>query len=482
VSRDEPHGALDVRVLRAQILARFHDLAERVLTEQSGLRSIQLSCAQCWNDEASDAVQSDVLACRDTGATERVSHELEWETLRWSSNESAVHAFAALCCEEGWSEETGTINPELLNIYHDFPSPLMLVQRVNGELIATWLGGLHRPWLDFPGATKAREYRDSVREFVEDPPMPRLEGREPELYAQVLADPTDLGAREVLRDLWMLRDDPRGEFSALSTPRELTAPLRARAADLVLEHGRAWLGSLQAVVPLSGSLFGNGPFLRKAVVYAADAKTFDGVAAAPEWATVEELVFANYSHRALTHAMRNLRAVGPLSATQLGSLRDGAWSIEDLDVEADDRDALDALAELRLPLRHLRIRADRAVDLTLLARAAWWSSLTRIELWLPGSTDEAAPAIARAFHAMAPQLAADCTLAVGQLSAGQRTGWMLAGTASQCRLELRHPDARHAQGRQLAAAIATTLPPVRELAGDDWLTFGLGVSAMTKRA
>jgi hypothetical protein len=356
-----------------------------------------------------------------------------------------------------------------------------VVHRTREGLRPYWIARLQRPWLDFTDAMKNRDDQGfgGGADFVQDPPPAPLAGKEKELYAQVLATPDDVGVREVLQDAWMLRGDPRGEFGALSTAKKLDDKMRTRAAEIVLEHGRSWLGALQPVVPLSGALFGSGPFARKLVVYVADAKAWKKVAGAAEWATVEAIEFANQSQRMLSPQMRNLRAVGPLAVKELAAFEKGVWRVSDLEVEIDSAQQLTALAKVALPLTTLRLRVQVAPDVKKLASATWWSALTRLEVWLPGDTRDAAEHIAHAFEAVAPSVPTGCELAVGKLSAFQPGGWVIAGTAKKRRLELVRPNDELEIGKALAKTTRLKLPTDWDPGTDDWFTFGLGASAST---
>lgn len=472
----------DVRRVRAETLAGLYPLASKVLTDETGYRSLYLSCSQYYADEAGDAVHEGITVSKQLWPTredasesyDRLPHELRW-SLRWDSNEDAVYAFAPLCDEEGFGDEDSD-DDMVTEGDGSTPSALVLVQRhPDGKLRATWLGTPHRPWLDFPAAMKDRDDGyDAVPAFVMDPPMPPLVGREESLYAEVLADPANLGVRDVLRDQWMLRNDPRGELTAITTASQPTDEQRARAAALVLEHGRGWLGPLAKVVPFSGALFGPGPFLKKAIVFFGEDRIPGDVVEAPQWATVEEVTFASTSKRVVLPAMKNLRSVGPLGTDELAPLRTGSWRIETLEVEIEDRASLELVASLSLPLRCLRLRTvDELPDLRVLARASWWSTLERVEIWLRHSEEADLEAI---FETMHPQLRKGCELAVGRLCIDARSGWLVVGAPREYRLELVRLDARLDQGHQLADRFGLALPEVPVEDPDDWLCFGIGVA------
>ncbi len=278
---------LGIYAQRARMLARFFDLAEEQFQRAPETRSVMLACSQHWNDEADDAVQEETWSSSLlVPMAQRAMVPDVFELFRdWSSNVDAVWAFSAMCNEEGWTEEQGAVDPALKSIYLYWNTPLLIVQHAGDHLRATWLGSPLRSWLDFPDALQDRghwsEPERNIPAVVPEPPMPELLGRERELYEQVLADPADRGARDVLRDVWIERGDPRGELCTVTGDLDNLA-LRARAAELIAAHGRSWVGALQPVIPLSGALFGYGPWIQKAIVYADDA-ALERVANEPAW-------------------------------------------------------------------------------------------------------------------------------------------------------------------------------------------------------
>ena len=434
---------IDLRRERATALDKFVRLATKALNKQPKLRSVVLHSRQSVMSEMGDAIvgpgRNPVLL--QATCTPPISDSL-------SFLEDGA-GFAAM------------LDPD----DYDFGiarGPLAIVERVPGAIRAAWIGAPLRPRLDLPAASK----------LVKQAPLTK---RAKDLYQRVLAEPTDLEARSVLRDAWLESGDARGEFSALTLAPSQTDAMRARAAAIVLEHGRSWLGKLQSIIPVSGALFGPGPFLRKAIVFLANERAWRGVERAQEWATVEELVFADGSHRALSPAMKNLRSVGPIYAEQLGVLANGTWLVTELDVAVgfDPRGTLKQLAKLALPLTHLRLRAEKAIDLAPLAKASWWSSLERIELWLPERTTDPVDAMIAAFTKLAKR--APCTVAVGVLAHEQRTGYMITGTARARTLELHQPDLRHELGAELAKRLRKKAPTAWQPSDLDWLPLGFGV-------
>jgi uncharacterized protein (TIGR02996 family) len=81
---------------------------------------------------------------------------------------------------------------------------------------------------------------------------------EAELLAAIYAAPDDDGPRLVYADYLQQRGDPRGELIALQLAARPTREQRARASQLLAEHGKHWLGPLAAMVKLTGMKFARG--------------------------------------------------------------------------------------------------------------------------------------------------------------------------------------------------------------------------------
>lgn len=466
---------------RARTLQAVFEVARQRFATDPALRSVMLACSQYWCDEADDAVQEDVRESSllvPTGPSPTIDVHLRFDVVEWRANGSSMWAFAALCNEEGFDEIRGVVDPALKGFYANHDSPVLLVQRAGEELRGSWLGRPMRAWLDFPTAMQDRERfgEPAGPPPVPEPPPPSWTDRERELYAEVIASPFERGPRDVLRDLWLERGDPRGDYCIASDPLAID---HARAATLIAAHGRSWVGALQPVIPLSGARFGYGPFLQAVVIYG-DAATLAALADAPEWRTVERVEFAPGSARVLQPWMKQLRALGPLGLDDLGPSRDGTWQLEELVLELDRDPA--ALATLALPLARLCVRPARSLDASWFERlgslvdAPWWRALEGLEIWLPGGGDDPAAAIVQGFEAVAAAVP-DKPVAVGMLDADQATGWMLVRRDGTRRLELRHPDPRLMLGPQLAEITGLPCEPgMIEL--DDWLTFAVGVAAI----
>ncbi len=478
---------IDIRRLRAVLLANFRRYAEHVLTPKSGLQSMMLLCSQYYADEAADAVHDSIRASKnlmpfDEDSESRHDYNTRFKFLRWDSNGEAVFAFAPHCSEEG-AVIYGQAREELSEDDEAYweggsptQSPLALAQRIDGKVRVSWLGIPHRAWLDFATGLANRDeyFEETPPEFVEDPPPAALEGEEAKLHAQVLAKPHELGPRQVLCDLWQQRGDPRGEFGALCFSGKRTPKVLSQIAQLVLDHGRSWLGPLSKVIPASGALFGDGPFLEKAMVHFPDAKSVKALANDPHWATVKSLTFLG-DYGALTPAMINLVEAGPLTGPQLAPLKKGQqWKLRALDVWAPKQQVIKAVASLDLPLERLYLRIEQGLDLRPLKKAKWFEGLKELEVWLPSFTNDVAGSLASALVALEEVASSKTVLRVGVLSPGGRTGWALQHSAKGKRtLVLVQPDERIGTGPDLAKALKVDLDPNWD-PEDDWIHFGLG--------
>jgi uncharacterized protein (TIGR02996 family) len=122
------------------------------------------------------------------------------------------------------------------------------------------------------------------------------------LLAEVLADPDSEAPRMVFMDWLQQRGDPRGEVMSLAAGDE-------RAAKLVKQHGKSWLGPLAAVV--TEPVFESG-FLTECTVKLASKKHREQVLLEPLWATVKRVTC---EERAVVEspAMKSLRTVAGLS-------------------------------------------------------------------------------------------------------------------------------------------------------------------------
>src|SRR5687768_13769292 len=99
------------------------------------------------------------------------------------------------------------------------------------------------------------------------------------LFQTVYDDPRNLAVRHVLADALLERGDPRGELIMMQCQGT------DDGAELVANHGVAFLGPLAPVVDLARSRFRRG-FLETAAVAFERAAQVELVAAEPSWATV----------------------------------------------------------------------------------------------------------------------------------------------------------------------------------------------------
>lgn len=106
------------------------------------------------------------------------------------------------------------------------------------------------------------------------------------LFAEVWANPGDIGARAVLADALQLAGDPRGDFIALQLADSTDPQIARKAEALLVHHGDAWAGPLPGVDARSRR-FERG-FLVAARTAATEALLHRSLAR-PEWRTVEEL-------------------------------------------------------------------------------------------------------------------------------------------------------------------------------------------------
>ena len=96
---------IDVRQLRAKLLANFGRYAAHVLTEKSGLKSVLLCCSQYYADEAAYAVHDTLSVSKLLLPIKEVKspsdYDARWKLMQWDTNGNAVFAFSAHCSEEG---------------------------------------------------------------------------------------------------------------------------------------------------------------------------------------------------------------------------------------------------------------------------------------------------------------------------------------------------------------------------------------------
>ncbi|MBA3396897.1 MAG: hypothetical protein H0T89_29980 [Deltaproteobacteria bacterium] len=152
-----------------------------------------------------------------------------------------------------------------------------------------------------------------AREVLAPPPSaPHAEvaPTEDDLLAWIAEDPASDGARQVLADYYLERDDPRGPVIALQLAGKqpkLTAPVIA-----------ALLGPLRDIVELGTARFERGG-LAACTVTAQSPQELASAIGDPRWATVVELTTSRAAIVAQPH-MRSLRVVRGLSISGLAEL------------------------------------------------------------------------------------------------------------------------------------------------------------------
>lgn len=131
-----------------------------------------------------------------------------------------------------------------------------------------------------------------------------------ELLAAILADPHELGHRQVYADYLLAGGDPRGEFIALQLADdrgELDHAGGKRMRALLREYQHAWLGPLAAVVTRAKVVFARG-FPTEVCCRVWPARP-ERTAHDPTWATVERIDRAPFE-LLRPDPMRSLRAIG----------------------------------------------------------------------------------------------------------------------------------------------------------------------------
>ncbi|MCX5745690.1 MAG: hypothetical protein NT062_24705, partial [Proteobacteria bacterium] len=140
------------------------------------------------------------------------------------------------------------------------------------------------------------------------------------LVAEVLADPDDAAAKEVLGDHLLEQGDPRGRFLALQRARAAgtLSPTDAREERaLIAAHGVRWVGALAALVDPHTMRFEDG-FLAWCGIDSDRVGLVETLTGNPGWATVRHIYLAGnaFPHQLLAHpVMRSL--------TSVSGIRDG---------------------------------------------------------------------------------------------------------------------------------------------------------------
>jgi uncharacterized protein (TIGR02996 family) len=113
--------------------------------------------------------------------------------------------------------------------------------------------------------------------------------RETELLTQLAKRPFDRTVRMVFADWLSERDDPRGEVITLGDRGDLSLSERRRVARVTREHGRVWLGPLQAVADETRCRFDGGFVSHLSCRPPANPEIWLGLVSEPRLATVTSL-------------------------------------------------------------------------------------------------------------------------------------------------------------------------------------------------
>jgi len=167
------------------------------------------------------------------------------------------------------------------------------------------------------------------------------------LFAAVYAAPDADEPREVLADALQEAGDPRGELIALQLREyrgDTSDELRQRAQELVVKHGKTWLGALRPIVFRAEMRRG---FLQRLELAGSwSTSKWQQMAAEPMLATVEELgmgqatgkVFARFLEGRIARTIRSVdvfddaiwKVVSTLEMPRLRELRVRGWTRKDV--------------------------------------------------------------------------------------------------------------------------------------------------------
>ncbi len=208
----------------------------------------------------------------------------------------------------------------------------------------------------------------------------RVDLRARALWAEVYANPTDMGPRSVLADLYLQRGDPRGAFMAAGIA-ELRGGDASGQHKLQRRHEAAWLGALDAVL--------GAPRTWRAGVLVRAVLQGGRVPWPPrqEWRLIEELRLADPAawDRLTPEAFPSLRVVGPIPTRALPAAQqspllpqlDALYVTLPTVLTALDRDAIESFPDRA----KLVVTADwgRLGDPIAGRPAAWWAELRRAD-------------------------------------------------------------------------------------------------------
>lgn len=444
-----------VATTRAQVLHNFRLFAGGIFAQHPDIQSVMVCVAQYWNDEADDAIHSQVITShrrvpvwphvcihgdpwqleldQTFGDLGNCCQEFYWQKLPdyfpFPQRGTTIFAFEPYCSEEQHE--------------HAF-RPYAVARRTTGDDVELeLLAILHRPAAQRLPAQERAAAAAAVRP---------LDERAAALLTEA-CDADDDGPRQVLADYLLDRGDPRGEYLALALEPALGADGRARRDALLAEHQWSWIDPLALAIPRDHARFERG-LLAAADVFVEPAD-LPAIEHAVAWASVERLHFLPGSADFVSPVMRALHEVGPLRTAGLAGLAAHEWPrLTRLQVALREPIDHQHLHQARLP-RLRELISDRPLPSTF-GGAAWWPQLERVTF--TGSPELAPDWLARRTHPIRDvPWVATCELGAD----GRLAGWELAAGRTTLEVRMRgwHPEATRTRLRDLLAS-APPLPVV----------------------
>lgn len=432
--------------------AYFHGLARRVLARYPDFDHLDLYVAQYWNDQATDAVHSEVvLAAEGAPPGPHTCDTTPYSVCMWCDAADPLDLYAQLDAFD-WDGEHADLKraiepycPEGANQTMDLhEGGYQILLRATAAGVA-WIGDVIRPWL----------LPDRVPISLPAPEVAPL-------FEAIYARPHDDGPRLVLADLLQSRGDPRGRFMALQLQPDPTAAMHAEAETLWATHRQAWLGRfVRVAAPLEcEATRGVVSTLAFATPGGVDAERRDAILneinELPEWSTIERVVLDEDRGCTLLPVMQTVPIVEAPDSALASMARFGAWQCTTFQTDGYQPEAL---AALDLPcLETLILTWAQAVR--PLHAARWWPQLQRIEI------QAALPAaIADALRHPTASVSFDMDLSNGASVRGDRTAPQRLRLVAQG-LEKQAPE---------------SVDPLKSLVGAGWRVEVQGLRAEQRR-
>ena len=129
---------------------------------------------------------------------------------------------------------------------------------------------------------------------------------------EIWQTPDDDSLREVFADWLIERDDPRGEFIQLQLVRQgrgLDREGTRRERELLTQHARSWMGTLEPAVHATKFRFERG-FLASCTIVWQRLAGSPALMADPAWATVRDFHLANGTTKQCAPWLAHMRALG----------------------------------------------------------------------------------------------------------------------------------------------------------------------------